>query len=107
VAQQRPEHLWHRVWLLAEKVKGSATEGAVAVVDIEMVNGHSFRPAVLQERPPWIVIEIPEPGAAMDDTSAREVVFLLEDHIAEIRISQEPAAENPLGFSLGEVEGTD
>lgn len=89
--------LWHSVWSLGEKLRQDAPEGMIIAVDIESVGGDRYRPIVLQERPPWVVIEVlVSPTRAEDD---REIVFVREDHITKIRIFREAAAKQPLGFA--------
>ena len=93
--------LWHRVWSLAEQVRAKTPEGTVGVVDIETVDGRTFRPWVLQEQPPWVLIEVGPESPPTD----RDIILLREDHITRIVISRESESKQRVGFSLGDVGG--
>ena len=66
--------LWHSIWSLVQKLEASAPEGTVIVVDLETIGGQTYRPGLLQERPPWVVLD-DVPRGSEADPGRRQTVF--------------------------------
>ena|SRR5215210_8013580 len=94
---------WGEVSRIAQTYIARTPGNATALIELEMFDGERFKPAVLQRRPPWVVIEI---GQADDPTAVdREILVLREDDVRRVHMWRESGAKQPVGFRLGEIEG--
>jgi hypothetical protein len=94
------EQFWHDVSGLATKFRQDDPEGLVAVVEIHTFDGQTYRPSVLQRRPPWILFEVVVPDVG---DAAHKLVFVRETDVRRVDIFREPASKRSVGFSVGEV----
>jgi hypothetical protein len=96
------EDLWAYVSQLAGRFRDAAPEGMTAVIDVEMMDGHTIRPTVVQTHATgaWVVAELAPPGS----TDGWEIVFVRQDDIRRVHLGYESSAKHPLGFRVGDIE---
>jgi hypothetical protein len=96
------EDVWAYVSQLAGRLRDAAPEGMTAVIDVEMMDGRTFQPTVVQTDKAgfWVVAELAPPGS----TGGWEIVFLRQDDVRRVHLGYESSAKHPLGFRVGDIE---
>jgi hypothetical protein len=90
------EAFWATISTTAERFREDSPPGMAGVVEVEMTDGRTIKPAAVQRYPPWIILE----AAELKDPGSREVLFVLEADIRSVHMRYEPGEKQGVGFTL-------